>query len=67
MAYSNNNNHDGADAVVQISTNQGTTFGSPILLDSRPGADRAQWFPWVTVDRNTGRVYVFYYDQGISR
>src|SRR4029077_19273749 len=28
--------------------------------------DRAQWFPWVTVDTATGRVYVFYYDQGIA-
>ena len=24
-----------------------------------------QWFPWVTVDKTTGRVHVFYYDQGI--
>ena len=38
----------------------------PVVLNSRPGQDRAQWFPWVTVDDTTGRVYVFYYDQGIA-
>src|SRR5882672_4471952 len=32
----------------------------------RPGLDRAQWFPWVTVDTTTGRVCVLYYDQGIA-
>ena len=36
------------------------------MLDSRPGHDRAQWFPAVTVDSATGRVHVFYYDQGIA-
>ena len=28
--------------------------------------DRAQWFPSVTVDSTTGRIHVFYYDQGIA-
>src|SRR5262249_20648889 len=37
-----------------------------ILLNARPGNDRAQWFPYVTVDSTTGRVWVFYYDQGID-
>jgi hypothetical protein len=35
-------------------------------LNSRPGNDRAQWFPWVTVDQSSGRIHVFYYDQGIA-
>lgn len=66
VVYSNNNNQDGADLVFQRSTDGGLTFSSSLLLDSRPGADRAQWFPWVTVDQSTGRVWVYYYDQGIA-
>ncbi len=66
VVYSNNDNHDGADIVFQKSTDGGTTFSAPVRLDSRPGSDRAQWFPWVTVDALTGRVWVFYDDQGIA-
>jgi hypothetical protein len=66
VVYANNNNHDGSDIYMQRSTDQGMTFSSPIPLNSRPGADRAQWFPYVTVDKTTGRVWVFFYDQGIA-
>src|SRR5262249_41378626 len=66
VVYSNNNSLDGADVAFQRSTNEGVTFSSPIFLNARPGADRAQWFPYVTVDRNTGRVWVYYYDQGVA-
>ncbi|HEX3531738.1 MAG TPA: hypothetical protein VH988_32155 [Thermoanaerobaculia bacterium] len=66
VVYANNNNHDGADVVFQKSTDGGLTFSAPVALNSRPGNDRAQWFPWVTVDSSTGRVWVFYYDQGIA-
>jgi hypothetical protein len=66
VVYSNNNSLDGADVAFQRSTNGGLTFSSPMVLNSRPGNDRAQWFPYVTVDQITGRVYVFYYDQGID-
>lgn len=66
LVYSNNNSLDGSDVAFQRSTNGGLSFSSPVLLNSRPGADRAQWFPYVTVDRNTGRVWVFYYDQGVA-
>jgi len=66
VAYANNDSADGADIAFQRSTDHGATFSAPILLDSRPGEDRAQWFPWVTVDKGSGRVYVFYYDQGIA-
>ena len=66
MVYSNNNSLDGANVAMQRSLDGGITFSAPILLNSRPGADRAQWFPYVTVDRTTGRVIVFYYDQGID-
>ena len=66
LVYANNSNHDGSDIAFQRSTDGGLTFSTPVLLNSRPGADRAQWYPWVTVDANTGRVHVFYYDQGIA-
>ena len=64
LVYANNDAGDGADVVFQKSTDEGVTFSSPLVLNSRPGADRAQWFPWVTVDSTTGRIHVFYYDQG---
>jgi hypothetical protein len=61
-----NDAHDGADIALQKSTDGGKTFSAPLKLNSRIGGDRAQWFPAVTVDSKTGRVYVFYYDQGIA-
>jgi len=66
VVYSDNDAGDGADVMFQRSTNQGAVFSAPIALNSRPGTDRAQWFPEVTVDKSTGRVWVFYYDQGIE-
>jgi len=66
VVYSDNGAHDGADVMFRRSANQGTTFSAPVALNSRPGTDRAQWFPEVTVDTDTGRVWVFYYDQGID-
>jgi hypothetical protein len=66
VVYSNNDLQDGADVVFQRSTDQGLTFSAPLRINSRPGSDRAQWYPWVTVDQSTGRLWVFYYDQGID-
>jgi uncharacterized repeat protein (TIGR01451 family) len=66
VVYSSNNLRDGGDIVFQRSTDGGSSFTAPILINSRPGNDREQWFPWVTVDNASGRVYVFYYDQGID-
>ena len=66
LVYANNNSGDGADIVFQRSTNKGKSFSAPLELNAAPGEDRAQWFPWVTVDSTTGRVHVFYYDQGID-
>ena len=67
VVYSDNNNFDGADIYVQKSSDGGVTFSAPKILNSEPGQDRAQWFPWVTVDKDTGRVYVYYYDQGAAK
>ncbi|HTQ80374.1 MAG TPA: exo-alpha-sialidase, partial [Thermoanaerobaculia bacterium] len=66
VAYSNNDFGDGADVVFQRSTDGGQTFSAPLRINSRPGHDRSQWYPWVAVDSLTGRVWVFYYDQGID-
>ena len=60
VVYSNNNSRDGADVLMQRSVNGGSSFGTAIALNSRPGADRSQWFPYVTVDKTTGRAIVFY-------
>ena len=67
LVYANNNSGDGADIVFQKSTDKGQTFSAPLELNAAPGEDRPQWFPWVTVDSSTGRVHVFYYDQGIDK
>ncbi len=66
LVYANNNTLDGADIVFQRSFDGGLTLSPPILVNAAPGQDRAQWFPWVTTDGRSGRVYVFYYDQGIA-
>ena len=66
LIYTDNNLGDAGDIDFQRSTDGGVTFSSPIKLNSRPGADRGQWNSWVTVDKDTGRVWVFYYDQGIA-
>jgi hypothetical protein len=66
VVYSNNNSRDGADVAFQKSTDGGVTFSAPLILNARPGGDRAQWFPFVTVDGATGRVWVFYYDQSVD-
>ena len=66
VAYADNTNRDGADVAFQRSTDGGLTFSAFRLLNSRPGSDRAQWFPYVAVDQTTGRVNVIYYDQGIA-
>jgi hypothetical protein len=66
VVYTNNDNGDGGDIVLQRSVDSGGSFSEPVYLNSNPGADRAQWFPSVTVDPDTGRVSVIYYDQAIA-
>jgi hypothetical protein len=66
VIYQDNDGHDGADIVFQRSTDGGLTFSAPVAINSRPGNDRAQWNSWITVDRDTGRIWAFYYDQGIA-
>jgi hypothetical protein len=66
LVYPNNDSQDGSDIVFQRSADGGQTFSAPLSLNSRPGTDRPQWFPSVAVDNLTGRISVFYYDQGIA-
>jgi uncharacterized repeat protein (TIGR01451 family) len=66
VVYANNNSLDGADISIRRSVDGGLTFSPAISVNSRPGNDRPQWFPYVTVDQTTGRVYVFYYSQDNS-
>ena len=66
VVYVNNSTLDGGDVMFQRSTNRGTSFSTPVVLNSRPGADRAQWFPTVAVDPATGRIDVLYDDQGVA-
>ncbi|WP_438029163.1 hypothetical protein [Sorangium sp. So ce233] len=40
--------------------------GPPVLLNSDPGRDRAQLFPFVAVDRSTGTAHVVFYDQDVA-
>jgi len=66
VVYANNDSRDGADIAFQASRDQGQTWSAPVFVNSRPGDDRAQWFPWVAVDDDTHRMFVFYYDQGVA-
>ena len=66
VVYATNADLDGADVVVHRSTDGGLTWTGPTVLSSRPGADRAQWFPSMAIDRDTGRVNVVYDDQGVA-
>jgi hypothetical protein len=66
VAYGENNALDGDDIVVRTSSNRGLTFGAAVTVNARPGGDRSQWFPYLTVNDRTGRVLLFYYDQGVA-
>jgi len=66
VAWAGNDSQDGADIMVLRSNNGGKSFIGPVAINARPGGDRAQWFPAVSVDDDTGRVFIHYYDQGIA-
>jgi hypothetical protein len=66
VVYAANDAQDGADVMLLRSNNGGKSFIGPVAITSRPGNDRAQWFPAASVDSDTGRVFVHYYDQGVA-
>jgi hypothetical protein len=39
---------------------------APVLLDADPGNDRAQFYPWVTVDQSNSNVHVGWLDEGYA-
>ena len=62
VVYQANNSLGEGDIAFQ------TLVGAPalvprILIDSNPGADRAQFYPAVAADQTTHRVHVIWYDQ----
>lgn len=66
VVYTTNNNGDGGDIQFSRSVDGGYSFSAPQYLNSNPGFDQSQWFPYITVDSKTGRVSVVYYDQGVA-
>jgi hypothetical protein len=70
LVFADDDSTDGADTAFQRSTDNGATWSSIVTINSRPGSDRSQWFPWVVVDNSggahQGRVYAYYYDQGVG-
>jgi len=52
---------DGADIFLVKSTDYGTTWTSPVKVnDDNTTTD--QWMPAVTVDKKTGRLFIFWFD-----
>ncbi len=62
IVFASNASGDGADILYCRSTNGGTSWSSAVTLGNT-GANRHQFFPWVSVDPTTGWVFVFWYDQ----
>lgn len=65
VVYAHNGSHDGSDIAFHSSSDGGVTFSPAVMINARPGQDRAQWFPYVAADTN-GRLYAIYYDQGVA-
>jgi hypothetical protein len=69
FADNRNGTHDSAspvtnvDVFVMSSSNGGTTWTSPVQVDTGAGD---QWFPWVEVNPTNGRIGVLYHDRGAS-
>jgi hypothetical protein len=60
---SRNLSPDFSDIYFTRSTNAGVSWSAPVAINARPGQDRAQFFPWVSVDQSTGRIDAVWYDQ----
>ena len=54
---------DFSDIYFIRSTNNALSFSSPQQLNSAPGDDRGQYFPWVCVDETSDDISVIWYDQ----
>ncbi len=65
LVWSDNRNGDAAstntDVFVTVSADDGVTWSAPKRVNKDPaGADRDQWFPWVSVNRDGVAGVVFY-------
>jgi len=56
------NGSDNTDVFLAKSTNQGTTWSSPIKVNADGGAAH-QFFPWIAVDQSNGNLYAAFYDR----
>ncbi|WP_437970440.1 hypothetical protein WMF04_14615 [Sorangium sp. So ce260] len=65
VVYQRSGDQGTGDIALRSFTEQCAT-GSSVLLNSDPGRDRAQFFPFVAVDRSTGTAHVVYYDQDVA-
>ncbi|NOT33668.1 MAG: T9SS type A sorting domain-containing protein [Candidatus Eisenbacteria bacterium] len=54
----------GTDASIWMvkSTDGGTTFSTPVLVNNDAGTN-SQWFPWISCDPVTGNLAVIFYDR----
>lgn len=51
------------DVFLMTSSNSGSSWSGPILVDSSEGD---QWFPWVEVNPTNGEIGILYHDRGAS-
>jgi len=67
LVFSDNRNGTQAstntDVFLMTSTNGGSSWTGPMLVDSAAGD---QWFPWVDVNPTDGSIGIFYNDRGAS-
>ncbi|WP_437666377.1 hypothetical protein [Sorangium sp. So ce1182] len=65
VVYQRSGDRGTGDVALRSFTEQ-CVSGRAVLLNSDPGRDRAQFFPFVAVDRSTGTAHVVYYDQDVA-
>ena len=56
------NGENNTDVWLSRSTDEGTTWSSPIKVNDDFG-EKQQFFTWMTVDQSTGNIYVVFYDR----
>lgn len=56
------NGENNTDVWLSRSTDEGTTWSSPIKVNDDLG-EKQQFFTWMTVDQSTGIIYVVFYDR----
>lgn len=56
------NGYDDTDIWIVKSTDGGNTWSEPIRVND-DGPDKHQFFPWMTVDQVTGKIWIVYYDR----